>query len=472
MERLIASSQSVAQEDLEKLKRLMKEFESELAALGVRVDNLEGRVAFLEDHQFSTTTKLRGEAIIAVTQNFSDDNQVVMANRIRLSLNSSFTGEDTLVTRLSAGNANAFTSTGQSRFRTEGQPVFDVEGDIDSATLNQTFNLGSTGDNDVVIDWLAYYAPLKISENMRFQTYLAAWGGIHSDYAPTLNPYFEDYDGGNGALSTFASENPIYRVGGGSGLALSYQIGFLENILGPTTITASYLAGGSPNSPEQGSGLFNGDYSMLGQVNFNLFDVVALGLTYVNAYHGSDSPVFGAGKANGAGIVGTALANQSLSQLDDAVAANFGPSVVVDQREKVSNSYGAQAAFNLGFASISLFGTYTNLVRLGRGSDDIWTYGGGVAFPDLFGEGNVLGLFAGVQPYNSTARYFLTNTSTGETFRTRVSNNEIPLHLEAFYRWQVNDHISVTPGVIWVNSPQQGREDGHVIGTLRTTFSF
>jgi hypothetical protein len=41
----------------------MEEFEQELALLGVRVDNLEGRVAFLEDNQFSTTTKLNGVMI-------------------------------------------------------------------------------------------------------------------------------------------------------------------------------------------------------------------------------------------------------------------------------------------------------------------------------------------------------------------------------------------------------------------------
>ena len=60
MERLLAASEAVIREDIEKLQRLVKEFEAELVALGTRVDNLEGRVAFLEDHQFSTTAKLSG----------------------------------------------------------------------------------------------------------------------------------------------------------------------------------------------------------------------------------------------------------------------------------------------------------------------------------------------------------------------------------------------------------------------------
>ncbi len=477
MERLIAASEAVLREDIEKLKRLMREFESELAALGARIDNLEGRVAFLEDHQFSTTTKLRGEVIIALSQDFMQGNQAILADRVRLALNTTFTGEDNLVTRLSAGNAGAFNTEGKSNFRTAGQPVTSVTQDIDSATLNQTFNIYPGEDNDVQIDWLAYYAPIDLGEDTRLQTYVAAWGGIHSDYVPTLNPYFEDYDGGNGSLSAFAQSSSIYRIGGGSGAALSYQLGFLEGLLGPSTATVSYLAGGEPNSPEGGNGLFNGDYSILGQLNFNISDTFAVGLTYINGFHKADSPLFGAGSRADSGVgyngfVGTALANQNNAQLNDFFDDRFGPGVVVDQGDKVSNSYGAQVAWNLGGASISGFFNYTNLTRLGRGADDIWSYGGGIAFPDLGKEGSVLGIFGGVQPYNATSRYFLTDTFTGESFRTRVSSNNLPWHAEVFYKYQLNDNISITPGVMWVNAPQQGREDSHIIGTLRTTFTF
>ncbi|MBP0020354.1 MAG: carbohydrate porin [Cyanobacteria bacterium SBLK] len=62
IERLIAETTAdfATREDLETLRRLMEEFEEELALLGVRIDNLEGRVAFLEDNQFSTTTTFNG----------------------------------------------------------------------------------------------------------------------------------------------------------------------------------------------------------------------------------------------------------------------------------------------------------------------------------------------------------------------------------------------------------------------------
>jgi hypothetical protein len=472
MERLIAASEAVLREDIEKLKRLMAEFESELAALGARVDNLEGRVAFLEDHQFSTTTKLKGEVIMALTQNFEDGNQAILADRVRLALNTSFTGEDQLVTRLSAGNAGAFNTNYDNNLRTGGVPVQRLRGVGNSATLNQTFNLYPGTNNDVQVDWLAYYAPIKLSEKSEIKTYLAAWGGIHSDYAPTTNPFFEDYDGGNGALSTFASESPIYRIGGGSGVAFSYRLGFLESLLGPSTATIGYMAGGSPNSPERGEGLFNGDYSVLGQLNVNVSDTIALGFTYVNGFHKSDSPVFGAGAASGFGVVGTQLANQSNSQLNDILSNRFGGNVTVDQKDKISNSYGAQFAWRVGDGvSLSAFFNYTNLTRIGRGNDDIWSYGGGVAFPDLFKEGSVLGIFAGVQPYNGTPRYFVTD-GAGNSRQVRVSNENVPLHVEAFYRYQLTDNISLTPGVIWLNSSNQGSNDDQVIGTLRTTFTF
>ncbi len=74
IERLIASSEAVTREDLETLQRLSQEFETELAALGTRVDNLEGRVAFLEDHQFSTTTTLSGEIIFGLASILTGDN--------------------------------------------------------------------------------------------------------------------------------------------------------------------------------------------------------------------------------------------------------------------------------------------------------------------------------------------------------------------------------------------------------------
>lgn len=448
VERLITSGTSdfVTRQDLETLQRLVDEFRSELTTLGTRVDNLEGRVAFLEDHQFSTTTKLAGEAIFALTDEFNQDvtNNSVFQDRVRLTFNTSFSGKDRLVTRLAAGNAQQFRNA-------NGLPLSEGQ---------QTFNIGNTGNNDVVLDWLAYYFNFGSSK-----VYLAATGGIHSDYAPTLNPYFEDYDGGNGALSTFASENPIYRIGGGAGAAISFGVGPLQSILGPSTLTIGYLAGANngpglggfgANNPDEKAGLFDGDYAALGQLNFNLGDRIGIGATYVHGYHNAGTDLFDIGNGTGGRVVGSALANRPSALL------GLGNEVPV-----VTNSYGGEVAFRLtNNISISGFGTYTNAILIGQGTTDIWTYGGGVAFSDFGKEGNVLGLFAGVEPTLRGASTNIRNQS-GDFSRDNV------WHFEGFYKYKLTDNISVTPGVIWVTAPgQNDNNDDAIIGTLRTTFTF
>ena len=50
----------------DELKRLMAEFEKELAVLKGRVDGLEAKVGELEANQFSTTTKLKGQATFVI----------------------------------------------------------------------------------------------------------------------------------------------------------------------------------------------------------------------------------------------------------------------------------------------------------------------------------------------------------------------------------------------------------------------
>ncbi|NJK50992.1 iron uptake porin [Candidatus Gracilibacteria bacterium] len=435
MERLIQENVAVLKEDVDKLKRLMQEFEAELAALGARVDNLEGRVSFLEDNQFSTTTKLQGEAIFAISDTFGDgdDTQTIFADRVRLTLNTSFDGEDRLVTRLAAGNSEAFETSvdvgGGNSISTDGP----------SPTTTQTFNLSPGGGNDVFVDWLAYYKPISIGEDFTINTYTAAVGGIWSDIAPTSNPFFEDYDGGNGALSTFASENPIYRIGGGSGIALNADLGIVQ-------LTAGYLAGGA-NDPNEGRGLFNGDYAALAQVNFSPFEQLELGLTYVHAFHKAGNPIFGFGGATP--VVGTSLSNNVINGVD-----------------RVTNSYGAQLAWRfLDNVSFSAFATYGDIQDAGVAdvfASEYWTYGGGFAVADLGKEGSVLGIFAGVQPY------------LGDGGRPQASgNNRNPIHVEAFYKYQLTDNISITPGVIWLSDPEQtnGSNDS-IIGTIRTTFTF
>ncbi len=430
-----ATADLVTKQDLATLQRLQEEFSAELATLRGRVDAVEARTAELEANQFSTTTKLVGEAIFAVTDvfggNTGDANNTVFQNRVRLDLQTSFTGKDVLHTRLAAGNALAF-----SQVDNGGLPIDTAEG-------TQTFQVGSTGNNGVIIDWLAYYVPIGPA-----QVYFAGTGGIHSDYAATNNPYFEDFDGGNGALSTFASESPIYRIGGGAGAALTLPFGSGGSIFRPSSLTVGYLASNA-NNPGANQGLLEGNYAALGQLNFSVGDRLALAATYVHGYHGAGGGNLfdlGGGLAGTNRVVGTGQAN-TLTTLNASS----------------SNSYGISAAFRPSDKlSISGFVSYHDVTGFGVDDDyEAWSYGVGVALPDFGKQGNVLGIFAGAEPYSFNRPGF---AGTG---------NDTPYHIEGFYKYRVSDNISITPGVIWLTSPGQNSDnDDAIIGTLRTTFTF
>jgi hypothetical protein len=355
---------------------LAEEFAAELAALGARIDNLEQRTAFLENHQFSTTTKLKGEVIFALTDAFQGSIQgsnLVFQDRVRLSLESSFTGKDLLTVRLAASST--------TRLRFPGFP--------NNAQGNQTFNLPAGNGNDIVLDWLAYEFPVG-----DLYVYLPAYSGRWWDFAPTLNPVIGGGTNGRKALSIFAQFNPVYTLGGGSGVGLNYNIGK------QFTISAGYLAGDDTSgNPNPGNGLFNGEYNTLFQLAWLPGANAGIALTYVHAYQ-PDGPLFDFG--TGGAKIGTAPANAPFN----------GP--------VSSNSYGVSGFFQFNpYVILNGFFGYTNARRTsGSGSADIWYYALGLGFPDLGKEGNLGGLVVGAEPYR------------GDT-----SPNDLSLHLEAFYNW-------------------------------------
>jgi len=75
VQELIATSTAdiVKKEDLETLQRLQQEYADGLTELRGRVDPLEARIAVVESQQFSTTTKLTGDAIFSVAGVFGGD---------------------------------------------------------------------------------------------------------------------------------------------------------------------------------------------------------------------------------------------------------------------------------------------------------------------------------------------------------------------------------------------------------------
>jgi len=451
LERLIEQG-SVTKEDLEKLKRLTREFQNELASLGAKITKLDERVAFLENHQFSTTTKLNGEIIFSLAGASQANNQVVLQNRVRLVLDSSFGAEDVLHTRLASGNFIGFNSTANLEGYRSG--VFSPQTALASSN-------GAGTSNTVGVDWIAYQGAIHLTPDTKLDTYIAGLAGNWNDYVPTLSPYLGDSGGGSGSLSLFSQQNPIYYIGGGTGAGLTLELGQF------TKISLGYLAGPNSNIPTPGNGLTNGDYGLLGQINTRIGESFEIGFTYVNAYQAQGVPIFSTSNMGiESGSVGSPLANGLV--IDDS------GNTIFDSR-KVVNSYGLELSFK-AFEGLTLiaFGNYTNVNFVGdpsagtgfRGTGEIWSYGAGLAFPDLGKEGALLGFFGGVQPYFG-------NVSTNQVYALEGYTTSAPVHLELFYKYPLNDNLSITPGFIWLSNPTQTiNSNSQIIGVLRGTFKF
>ncbi len=128
VEKLIMQERTlISSHDLATLQRLKQEFEAELTTIESRVDELETRTNFLEANQFSTTTKLntrvilaatgggfKGDRIIDVTgeEITIEDPNATLIYRTTFSLNTSFSGTDSLVTWLEIGSNGIDDNTG------------------------------------------------------------------------------------------------------------------------------------------------------------------------------------------------------------------------------------------------------------------------------------------------------------------------------------------------------------------------
>ncbi|WP_310412431.1 iron uptake porin [Chamaesiphon sp. OTE_8_metabat_110] len=343
----------VTREDLEVLKRLTQEYRAQLSEIDGRLVNTDKKVAQLQANQFSTTTKLKGEAVFNVTSLLGGgDNNIILGDRVRLLFQSSFTGKDILWTRLATGNQ----ISPNTQFRNNGAPSpSPIGAQVVDANLN----------NAVGLDWLAYQFPVSNST-----VYVAAFNGLQSDYAPTFS-VVDDFTGAGLSVSAFAEDSPIYKIGGGTGAGIT--VPFAET--GLKSATLGYFAFGA-NNPSVNNGIFGNNNSLLAQLNFQLSPQIEGGLTYINSSTSAGSSLFG-----GAGVpIGTNAANISASTTN-------------------ANSYGAAISFKpsetLNFSGFAM----TSSAKRGAGTDNIWSYGAALALPNIDGKGSLAGLTFGAEPY-------------------------------------------------------------------------
>ena len=320
-----------------------------------------------------------------------------------------------LYTRLSTGNFPSFAD--------------------ETGTFQGDLSFAQPEDNDISLEVLYY----TFSVGNRTEV-LVGTAGVESDeFANTVSVL--DGDGGSGAITNFGTRSPIYPEGDAA-------LGFIHRFNDLIELNAGYLAEPA-NEPTSGSGLFNGPFSALGQLVFTPTDNLTFALTYNHTYKQSDTET------------GSSLAN-----LQSFTASDEFP----DGTPTVADSYGGVFSWQIAdkfilggwasFSKVTALSTLDNTID--RGTQDIWQWAATFAFPDVIKEGNMAGIIVGMEPW-----------VTASSINTLGDDDDTSVHVEAFFEYQINDNIAITPGIVWVTSPDNNsNNDDLVIGAIRTTFSF
>ncbi|BFM38656.1 probable porin; major outer membrane protein [Synechocystis sp. LKSZ1] len=462
MERLLQENVAVLRQDIDTLKRLAEDFQAELAALGTRVDNLEARTSFLEDHQFSTTTKLTGEVIFSLSgasggEPGSSNSQFTFNDRVRLNLTTSFTGKDALITGLQAYNFKAgqlVTGTGsvaEVLFPNDGsilgEGMTSLNYEPQFAGFNPQDLQPSCGNNSLCLYKLLYVTP--VADNL---TFFVGPKAEVTDAFPAIVPFASE---GQGALSRAFAINPVLRVSGGtSGTGLASAAGLIYT---PNPVVDLRVLYGSVNAaiPQNqgfpgtplGAGLFNGSFVAATQLTLHPTDNLDIGFNYAYSYHQIN-------------ILGTGLSGSAFNVLGGLPLTT--PVNV--------NSVGTTLTWRISpSVYFTTYGAYFMVDQANSGSafTNLASWMAGLYFPNALADGNSAGLIFG-QPL---ARVGAGNGAT--LTPTNIGNRATPYQIEAFYNYKINNNISITPGAFVIFNPE-GDSDNSTTGVfaLRTTFTF
>ena len=438
----------VGKEDLATLQKLQEEFAAELATLRGRVDALDAKTTKLEEQQFSTTTKLGGLAFFNVTGGGGDNvlsEQVsaagvrttptsskpntTMSGLVWLTLNTSFTGKDSLITQLAAGNGNSPYSV-----------AYGSSGFFNTTATTFTDQTAGATSNTFVLRELSYQFPvfekatLVVGPRVNFYKYF--------DGNRFLYPWNTTFNSINSTLLTNAKRGAGAVFMTPLGDKFDFKVGYLaeSNEFGDS--------GASASNPTKG-GLFGGNNALTAEIGFKPSDALKLRLLY------SRTNLAGGGLTiGGAGFTpsfpGTAFTPGGYNNgQSDVFVANF------------------DWLLTKGFG---LFGRYgygsTNLNKTLGGSNNVsmQTFQAGAAFPDLFKEGALATVSFGM-PFKFT--------DNDDVIKSGKGNGATQYDLELSYVYPMTKNISLVPSAYFIFSPNNFSTNPTVfIGNLQAVFSF
>lgn len=426
-----SSSELVKKEDLVTLQKLQEEFAAELATLRGRVDALEAKTATLEKQQFSTTTKLSGQVILGLqgrSRNTADffpvdgvkdtpdpGTHINFISNAQLNLVTQFSSQSLLLVGLQAGQGGT------------------------APRLNNDVRLSYEGDtnNSLQVSDLNYHQLL--GRNLAFVVGTEGVNAIN-----VFRGANRVESAGFGPLSAFAQRNPVIGIGAGrAGLGVDWQIN------PRISLQAVYSAGGSPFSPADKSGLFNGASSTGVQLTFSPINTLDIALHYINAYDPD-------------GDLQTGVGDTLLTPSGQPIKTNaFGGTI--SWRVSPQLTLGGWAGFS------------TSQIPGQSGSVETLNWMAFLNLPDFGGRGNLLGLYVG-QPPRIISSDLPDGANVPDLLRGGLGlpggQRKTTTHVEAFYRMRVTDNIAITPGLMLIFNPANSSSDTIAVGALRTTFTF
>ena len=414
----------------DELKRLMKEFEYELAMLKGRVDGLEAKVGVLEATQFSTTTKLSGLATFVLgANNFSGSaSRLVNESKrnfgattfnydVQLNVDTSFSGNDLLRTTLRSGNFDGDNNS------------FGGGGPTGLSQLEVAFQ-EEAGPNILSIDRLFYQFPLgdftfTLGGRVGQEDMLAIW--------PSVYPAETVLD-----MLTLGGAPGAYNKNLGAGAGVWWQKnGF--------AISANYVAAnGNNGNPDEG-GIATDGAGGTGTVQIG-YTAEQWGLVATYSYIQNANDLF---------VYATNFALDSFQNPGDTSA--FGLSAYWQPAESgwipsISAGWGVNSTnYNSTVNDQGLVSTSQS-----------WSVG--LQWEDAFMQGNALGMAVGQAP-------FATSLKGGET------PNDSNYVWEWWYKVQLTDNIAVTPALFYLSRPlggdtPEGKGFNQLGGLIKTSFSF
>jgi hypothetical protein len=416
---VISRADRLSPQDRAMLQRLKTEFSAELANLRERVAQLEGRTAELDSQTFSTTTKLRGQVIMAVNAGgFSGDRIIaprgaVVARaqpnptslyRASFDLDTSFNGTDLLKIRLVAGSDG----------------IADNAGGRLEPNLGSTLDFSIPGRDQISLGRLYYaFSPQPDLRITIGPTIVAPDFVDKNRYASTS---FLDF-----STQALVGNFILFPRAAGAGVAIDWHP------KGAFKLRGVYIAGDAANRLPENQQVIGGGRAS----DIRLF------------------PTSGGG-ANG-GLFGDPY--QGIVELEYAPTKTFTARL----------QYGGGAVFGSNFNVLGINAELALSSRVGI----FGRYGFGAYSNTTLGNINPQYWMAGISLSNVFIPKSIAGIAIGQPLIEGKVGNATQTNIEIFYNIPISDRIRITPILQIITNPANQDTNGTLFsGTLRTVFSF